>query len=312
MTGDNYLFDSNLTGAIEDLIREAKNKLLLISPYIDLSPRVRSALKEQLDRKNQNFKLRILFGKNGKEELQKGKKPKLKSSLEFLMQFPNVEIRFEELLHAKFYINDYHMIFSSMNLYDYSGSRNIEFGILEKHSSKGLLTKAIDATDDAISNVVQNVSDNVFGTSNQTDPIKKFDKIFSNAELLYETEPILGDKKGMGAKLIGSVGIEIKEIIDKRILKDELSNMFKAQKIYSRTLVKKSTFQKKDKLVSATVLGKALGKNYKEVVADLQSLGLINIDANHPTELGLQKGIELKSTDKGNWMVYPESILNEI
>ena len=224
MTEKTYLFDSNLSASIEDLIREAKNTLMLISPYIDLSERVKSALKEQLNKKNPDFKLKVLFGKDGKSKLTKADSnaKKLRESLEFFTQFPNIEIRFEKRLHAKFYMNDFHRIFSSMNLYNYSLENNIEFGIIEKHSSKGLIGKAVDASNELVTNIEDNIKEKVIGSEKEIDPVVKFETIFSSSELLYKTEPVSENKKGLGAKIIGTIGIKSKEVVDKNIKNGKL------------------------------------------------------------------------------------------
>ena len=314
MTDEVYLFDSKLRGAIEDLIKEAKNKLVIISPYIDLSPTVISALKGQLERNDKNFELKILFGKNGKSELRLGKKPKLKKSLEFFMQFPNVEIRFEELLHAKFYFNDYHLLFSSMNLYDYSEARNIEFGVLEAYASKGLMGKALEMADVAVTGAVEKVSKKMMGGNDSVDPIEKFEKIFNESELLYKTEPVLEAKTGVFASLAGVVGKELKKVTGKKVVLDILSDILGVRKKVNETsfLGFKQESKRKVKLVSATTLGKEEGLTYKQVVAALHQKGYIDENANNPTKNGEIKGIVLKETEKGSWLVYPESLAYEL
>tara|TARA_B110000908_G_C9897314_1_gene289418 strand:- start:1 stop:234 length:234 start_codon:yes stop_codon:yes gene_type:complete len=57
-----FIFNTKLVDAIEDLIQDSKGELLLISPFIDLSPRIRSILNEK--KGLHDFKLRVLFGKN--------------------------------------------------------------------------------------------------------------------------------------------------------------------------------------------------------------------------------------------------------
>lgn len=71
MINERFLFDSKLNTALEDLITEANEKLILISPYIDLAPRIKSALNTQLEKKDPNFKLEVLFGKDGMSKTKK-------------------------------------------------------------------------------------------------------------------------------------------------------------------------------------------------------------------------------------------------
>ena len=83
-----FLFDNQLIAALEKLIKDAKSKLVLISPFIDLDPRIKDALHEKMD--NYHFELYVLFGKNDSNYLKSIKK----ESLDFLMQFPRIEIRY--------------------------------------------------------------------------------------------------------------------------------------------------------------------------------------------------------------------------
>jgi hypothetical protein len=231
MAKNKYLFDSSLSAAIEDLIKNAKDKLTLISPYIDLSERVKSALNEQLNKKNPNFTLKVLFGKDGKDVLKNERRSakQLKDSLEFFMNFPNVEIKFEKRLHAKFYLNDFDMIFSSMNLYNYSLVNNIEFGIIENLSSIGILGQIGESVVEIVESFENQISEKVLGLNKAIDPVSKFESIFSEAELLYQTNPIIKDKKDFKSKIKGAVGIESKEIVDKEIRCDFLTDLLKGK-----------------------------------------------------------------------------------
>ena len=63
-------------------------------------------------------------------------------------------------------------------------------------------------------------------TRQHVDPNEKFNLIFHQSELLYKTLPILSQKKGFGAKLIGTVGVELKDVTGKDVVFDELSLIF--------------------------------------------------------------------------------------
>lgn len=308
MIEEKYLFGRDLTKAIQDIINESKNELCLISPYVAISKEVKDALLDKLEERNPKFKLKILFGKNGLKELEKGRQPKLKESLKFFMKFPNCEIKFEERLHAKFYINDYHMIFSSMNLYDFSESQNIEFGVLEEHSGKGLLFKAWDSFDKAQKDVVDKVRESVAGVSSKVNPVEKFNSYFEKADMVFQSEANLEDKKGFGAKLISGLGIEQKQISDNNnIIVDKLSVLFGEMKTEKKEAIEEvKSFE--GKLVSATVLGKPLDLSFKQVVESLSKNGFISEDGKDLLTKGKEIGIQMKSSDKGEWLVYPESI----
>lgn len=186
-----FLFDNQLISELENLIKFSKNKLTLISPFINIDGRIKDALLQK--RELPDFELKVLFGKNENNNL----KSISKESLDFFKTFPNIEIRHNERLHAKFYLNDYAFIVTSLNLYDYSLAKNIEIGIKFEHSSKGLIGKVFDASGKIINNSLEKVSQEVLGTDSEVDPILKFESIFYSSELKYKTEPILEDKKGI-------------------------------------------------------------------------------------------------------------------
>lgn len=117
-----FVFDNQLNATLENIIKESNQSLLLISPYIDLDEKTKDSLKEKI--KISDFELRVLYGKNKNNIKQ--------DSLDFFKSFPNVEIRYNERLHAKFYLGDYKFLLSSMNLFKYSIHNNIEVGILGK------------------------------------------------------------------------------------------------------------------------------------------------------------------------------------
>lgn len=102
---------------LEDIIRNADEKLTLISPYLKLS----SDFKELLKYRNAKDKATtIIFGK---EELSY-------DEFRFLQSLKLVVLRFNQNLHAKCYLNDEKIIITSLNLYDFSMAHNKEMGIL--------------------------------------------------------------------------------------------------------------------------------------------------------------------------------------
>ena len=153
-----FLFDNQLISSVEKLIRDAKKSLLLVSPFIDLDARIKDALNEKKER--HDFELNVLFGKNENNYYKSIKK----DSLAFFKQFPNVEIRYNERLHAKFYQNDSDFIMTSLNLYDYSLANNIEIGVKGSHVQKGMLWRALDATDNLLEQGIDKIKQDVFVT----------------------------------------------------------------------------------------------------------------------------------------------------
>ena len=102
---------------IEDLIRNAEEKLVLVSPYLKLS----KDFKELLSYRNSKDKITtVIFGK---QEL----KP---DEMKFLQGLRFVILKYNEDLHAKCYLNDDKMVITSLNLYEFSMANNKEMGVL--------------------------------------------------------------------------------------------------------------------------------------------------------------------------------------
>ena len=125
-----FLNTRKAVSEIEDLIRNAGERLTLISPYLKISNDFKELLKY---RNNKDKATTIVFGK---QELSP-------DELNFLQSLRLVVLRFNENLHAKCYLNDDRIIITSLNLYEFSMANNKEMGImLEKGNEAD--EKAID------------------------------------------------------------------------------------------------------------------------------------------------------------------------
>ena len=102
---------------IEDIIRKAKNKLVLISPFLQISKTLFERLK---DADRQNVKIILIYGK---DELKPDEKKKLQ-------ELRNLSLYFCTNLHAKCFFNETSMVITSMNMYEFSEKTNREMGVL--------------------------------------------------------------------------------------------------------------------------------------------------------------------------------------
>lgn len=141
-----FVEGNTLNVAIEKLIDDAYEYLFLISPYIKLHSRLKDRLKAKL--KDDKLKIVIVFGKNDGDYY----KSMPKEEFEFFAQFPNIEIKYEDRLHAKFYANQNSSLLSSMNLYDYSQNNNIEAGISLDSSNQSFYGQAREYFNTVIEN----------------------------------------------------------------------------------------------------------------------------------------------------------------
>ena len=89
-----------LNERLDEIIRNATERLMLVSPYIRLHHRTVDALK--LLKQTPEIRLTVCFGKaEGQYE-----KSFHADALVLLKEMPNIRIVYEERLHAKFYAND--------------------------------------------------------------------------------------------------------------------------------------------------------------------------------------------------------------
>lgn len=302
-----FLFDNQLIAAVESLIKESKQELLLVSPFIDLDKRIQDALKEKIELPN--FKLQVLFGKNENNYYKSVKK----DSFDFLRQFPNIEIRYNERLHAKYYKNDYNMIFTSMNLYDYSLAKNIEVGVLFNVAYKGLIGKVLTGTENLINNGIDKVRNEVLGIKLEVDPIQKFETIFNDSTLLYKTEPVMSDKGGLlgvfGSKKMSGINVlkdELLTTLSKVSITETVQSKDEVKVNYIPTSSINTQSEKKVKTLSASQLSKNIGVTPAEITKLMQDMKLIQGD--EITELGKDKGLVMKNYMGNSYIAYPEDL----
>ncbi len=110
----------NTTGVsyhLEQLLKNTKERLILVSPYLKLNERIKADL-EDLDR--YKIDIRLVYRENQLSP----------SEQNWLRGVPTIRTSFSERLHAKCYLNESEAIITSMNLYEFSQVNNLEMGIL--------------------------------------------------------------------------------------------------------------------------------------------------------------------------------------
>jgi RNA polymerase-binding transcription factor DksA len=123
-----FLTGEELENSICGIIRGAKEKLIIVSPFIKLDDFFIQIFESQAQ--NSQLHILIVFGKN-----EQDKSRSLNSNdFEFFKKFPNVSIIYVANLHAKYYGNESKGIITSINMYDHSFRNNIEFGVLSENT----------------------------------------------------------------------------------------------------------------------------------------------------------------------------------
>ena len=121
-----FLNTSGTTYHLEEMIKKASDRLILISPYLKLNERV----KELLEDKNRlKIDIRIVYGKS---DLQP-------EEINWLKGLDFVRTSFCKNLHAKCYLNENECIITSLNLYEFSQVNNNEMGVLISRDSDSQL-----------------------------------------------------------------------------------------------------------------------------------------------------------------------------
>ena len=119
---------------LEELIKNASDRLILISPFLKLNDRMKELLA---DKNRLKIDVRIVYGKS---ELQP-------QEIEWLRGLTYIRTSFCKNLHAKCYMNEEMCIVTSLNLYEFSQVNNNEMGILIQRADDGQLYK--DAYEEA-------------------------------------------------------------------------------------------------------------------------------------------------------------------
>lgn len=182
-----FLKGNELNAELEKIFENAGHNIILISPYIKLHDRYKSSLLTKLH--DDELKITVLFGKN-EDDISKSMK---QEDFDFFKQFPNIEILFENRLHAKYYANESKAILTSMNLYGFSQNNNIETGILMENTLKGNFT----------------------GDNNlERDSWEYFSTVLDQAELLFKKNPTYEKKNILSSKKYLRSDIETDKLSD--------------------------------------------------------------------------------------------------
>ncbi|WP_378081770.1 phospholipase D-like domain-containing protein [Aeromonas bestiarum] len=119
---------------LEELIKDAKERLILISPFLKLNDRIKELLT---DKNRLKIDVQIVYGKS---ELQP-------EEISWLKELTYIRTSFYKNLHAKCYLNEEMYIVTSLNLYEFSQVNNNEMGVLIQRSEDSDLYR--DANDEA-------------------------------------------------------------------------------------------------------------------------------------------------------------------
>ena len=115
---------------LEQIIKNAAERLVLISPFLKTNERIREFLD---DRERLKIDIRVVYGKSDLAP----------DEMAWLRSKTGIRTSFCKNLHAKCYVNEKTALITSMNLYEFSQANNNEMGILVERDKEPELYGAI-------------------------------------------------------------------------------------------------------------------------------------------------------------------------
>ena len=204
-----FLNSSGTTYHLEELIKSASDRLIIISPYLKLNERIKELLE---DRNRLKIDIRIVYGKNDLHP----------EEINWLKNLTFIRTSFCKNLHAKCYLNENECIITSLNLYEFSQVNNNEMGVLIYRNEDAKLYA--DTYEEAqriirISDEVRMSLEKVTEPNNSVDNNASFDSISqisattNSAKLIDAAAP--NYSKLTTAKLAKDLGFKTQELNDK-------------------------------------------------------------------------------------------------
>jgi len=133
-----FLNTTGVSYRLEELIKNTKDKLILVSPYLKLNDRIKEHIKNLNVQKRD---IRIIYREN---KLHPDENNWLESQI-------GVRTSISKNLHAKCYLNESEAIITSMNLYEFSQANNNEMGI---HITKEQDPELFEATNQETQRII--------------------------------------------------------------------------------------------------------------------------------------------------------------
>lgn len=182
---------------LEELIKSASDRLILISPFLRLNDRI----KELLEDKNRlKIDVRIVYGKSELHPME----------ISWLNELSFVRTSFCKNLHAKCYMNESSCIITSLNLYEFSQVNNNEMGV---HISREDDPDMYRETYEEAQRIIR-ISDEVRIS------LQKIEKSIQQDEIV-KPEPLSDDNdliKITSSKLANKLKLKTTELLDKLVL----------------------------------------------------------------------------------------------
>ena len=201
-----FLNSSGTTYHLEELIKNASDRLIIISPYLKLNERIKELLE---DRNRLKIDIRIVYGKNDLHP----------EEINWLKNLTFIRTSFCKNLHAKCYLNENECIITSLNLYEFSQVNNNEMGVLIYRNEDAKLYA--DTYEEAqriirISDEVRMSLEKVTETDSKSDANTQTASVNTQSTTLSTTQTATPSySKLTTAKLARELGFKTQELNDK-------------------------------------------------------------------------------------------------
>lgn len=308
-----FFTGNELNSELEKLFERADEQIILISPYIKLHDRYASTLRTKKD--NPKIAIIIVFGKN-EEDLSRSMK---QEDFNYFKEFPNIEIRYEKRLHAKYYSNESSAILTSMNLYNFSQDNNIEAGVMTKATLLG----------DLASNLLTNVTgeDSFDRTASAY-----FQRVIEQSELLFKKVPEYDSTMLGFSKKYKSSKTEVDKLTDFFANKSKYESYGRKDNYEKKSVVSAPTISEikaepkveavppsnkissDTKFLSTSALSKEIGLSSKDLFSKFEKMNWIERKNDDwiLTTSGKNTGAQTKKGQYGEYIAWPETIVKEI
>ncbi|QOW18851.1 phospholipase D family protein [Lysobacter ciconiae] len=192
---------------LEELIKDAKDRLILISPYLKLNDRIKELLA---DKNRLKIDVRIVYGKSELQPLE----------ISWLREQTYIRTSFCKNLHAKCYLNEELCIITSLNLYEFSQVNNNEMGILIRRSEDAELYR--EAYEEA--QRIIRISDEVRISMERvaTPPEEKPAEAEQAADAVSDQDGADDVGKLTSSKLARKLGLKTGDFLDRMVAKGHL------------------------------------------------------------------------------------------
>jgi len=127
-----FLRTTGINYVLEEIVTTAKERVLLVSPYLQLNARIREVLS---DGYRPDVDVRIIYGKRELDAPER----------QWLNGAPHIRTSFCQNLHAKCYLNENLCVITSLNLHLFSQQNNNEMGVMIKRSTDHQLFADVSA-----------------------------------------------------------------------------------------------------------------------------------------------------------------------